>query len=108
MQKIGTYSGQALTIADAKISGSTLWVLDEVFGVYKFWSFMKSKYVEKASYKIPYGNKQMLTVMNDCIQVVFEFLKDTYIAELFFNKDNLYLNRFYDQVTGIRKVLIVD
>lgn len=69
-QTIDSYSGQPLVISDAQFSGNSLWVLDEMFGLYKY-DRDGARFEQKASYKIPYGIKLMLSVMNDCIQVVF-------------------------------------
>lgn len=60
------------------------------------------------SYAIRYGKKLQLVVEPHCFQIVFELNKDTFVAELYLQDGQLHLNRFYDQIDGVRQVLMIN
>jgi hypothetical protein len=73
-----------------------------LFGLYQYKRSDSGQYSQEASYAIRYGKKLMMDVQPDCFQIVFELNKDTFVAELYMKDGDLHLNRFYDQIEGIR------
>lgn len=105
--QITVYAGQQIAASDAVLDRDNLWVLDEIFGIFHY-KHNGTGFTQVASYAIRYGKKLQLVIEPHCFQVVFELNKETFIAELYLKDGKLYLNRFYDQIDGVRQVMMLD
>lgn len=104
--QVQTYAGQPLAASDADLQDDMLWVLDEIFGLYQYQK--KTDTFEPVnSYAVRFGKKLQLVVAPHCFQVTFELNKDTFVAEMYLKDGQLHLNRFYDQIDGVREVLML-
>jgi hypothetical protein len=40
----------------------------------------------------------------DTVEVICEYKKNLFVVELLWNGDNLFMNRFYEQISGIKDI----
>lgn len=82
-------------------STNTIYVLDRTNGLYIFDANNPSTYNR---FDIGYGDSIKMEIYGDTIEVICEYRKTRFVAELVRKGEELYLNRFYDQISGFRDI----